>query len=273
MPLVEELFKAYRTYYTHASEDAAVRGASRRSVLGWILHQGYKNLLKVTRIMRERERLDTLYLDRVRPGKLLEVGCGDGRRLAMMRDLGWEVRGQDVDSRAVEHARSAYDLDIHCGPLDELREANGAFNALILNHVIEHVPDPVETLVACRRLLKPGAPLVAATPNIESYGHTRFGWAWLALDPPRHLHLFSPRLLLRTATRAGFADVRVWTTPANAQMISAGSRDIARQGRHRLGKYSSVRNQASSALFQVLAKIHHLFQAGSGEECVLWATR
>ena len=74
-----------------------------------------------------------MYLDAVPPGRLLEVGCGNGERLAHMRSLGWEVMGQEVDSTAAETVRKVYGIDVHQGSMETLDRDLGIFDAIIMN--------------------------------------------------------------------------------------------------------------------------------------------
>src|SRR5690606_4600196 len=72
------------------------------------------------------------------------------------------------------------------------------------SHVLEHVYDPSGLLSECYRLLKPGGHLRVVVPNPKSWGHKLFGSRWRGLEPPRHLHLFTPEALRMLSERAGF---------------------------------------------------------------------
>lgn len=163
-------------------------------------------------------------------GRLLDVGCGGGAFLVWARRLGWEVVGVDPDPGAVRAARG-HGLEVHVGTLDEVELGAARFDAIVLNHVIEHVSDPVGTLAASRRLLRADGCIVVVTPNVHSLGHRLFGRHWLHLDPPRHLYLFSPESLRRCAVRAGLRVERLETRTHEAVRSWRASRDIARRGR------------------------------------------
>jgi SAM-dependent methyltransferase len=244
-PMPDDLARAYENYYTH-HESPAPSGSQRV----------YRRLLRLTPLYRERERLNLMFLDNVPPGRLLEVGCGSGQRLAAFRARGWQTEGQEIDSRAPE--------GVHIGPLHELALPESSYDAVVMNHVIEHVPDPVALLGECRRLLKPGGAFVATTPNLDSHGHRRFGETWVALDPPRHLHLFTPGSLQAVAGRAGFAHAEVWTTGARAVSIALGSLALQRQGRYDMLARPGLADSLRAVLFQLRA---------TDEECVLKATK
>ncbi len=144
------------------------------------------------------------------PGRLLDVGSGDGDFLALMRDLGWGVHGVDTDSVSVEKARSR-GVEVDCGVLLEQGYDSDQFDAITMSHVIEHLHDPVEVLKECRRILKKDGVLVILTPNIQSLGHQYFGSSWQPLEQPRHLNLFSTTSITRAISDAGLTPVHVWT--------------------------------------------------------------
>ena len=123
---------------------------------------------------------------------------------------------------------AASGLTVHVGPLEALALPGQQFDAVTLNHVVEHLPDPASTLRECCRLVRQGGLLVAITPNARSLGHEVFGGSWRGLEPPRHLHVFTPRALARLARSAGFSRVDVETTGANAYTFGAASAGYCR---------------------------------------------
>lgn len=226
MPLTEDLGKAYRNYYTHtARNDTKTGGFIKRLYRGmkrgyWAGKYGYVlnpvtfverclgKLIYLFPISRGSADGDIRFLSAVPQGRLLDVGCGSGDWLLSMRERGWQVEGVDFDGNAVKAARQQ-GLDVQCGSLEQQKFASGRFDAVILNHVIEHVPDPVATAEECRRILKPGGKLVIFTPNAASLGHQVFKADWRGLEPPRHLHIFSTRSMPRLLRLAGFTNVSI----------------------------------------------------------------
>src|SRR5439155_14826299 len=116
-----------------------------------------------------------------------EVGCGTGWYLARMRDLGWSVIGAEMDPQAAKVANEYRQLPVFVGTLDEAQFPEGSFDAITMNHVFEHVPDPNPFLKECYRLLSPGGHLILAMPNLNSLGHRIFGRHSRGLETPRHL--------------------------------------------------------------------------------------
>lgn len=267
MPSLEQIPALYARYYTHeAGETADNRPAGAR--VGTVLAPFYSLLLRITGIRHQRRELNDLYLGGRKPGRLLEVGCGDGRRLRRLRKRGWEVEGQEVDPQAAVLQREP-DIPVHLGELTALGLPGASYDAIALNHVIEHVPDPVALVAECRRLLSPGGVLVVVTPNLDSTGHRLFGDGWRGLEPPRHLHLFTAHTLASLAQRSGFNTFGTWTTAAKAETFSAGS---VHQNASR-GHPATAHTVLTDMGFQLRAWMRWLKARDSGEECVLMATR
>ena len=273
MPLPSEVWKAYTNYYTHGGDNGEQRAPGMRAHIFALLKGTYRVALYLTPFHSARRRLARMHLDGIKPGRLLEVGCGSGERLALLRSMGWEVVGQEVDASAAQHARDHYGVEVRVGSLEAIGLPEASFDAVVTNHVIEHVPDPVGLLAACNRFLKDGGLLCVVTPNIESYGRRHFGLSWMALDPPRHLYLFSPRTLMAVAEKVGISGGRCRTSAANAEIVAAGSIDIRVGGRHRLGTTSRFSHRIRAFLFQWRAWFVWLLQPDSGEECILWAKK
>lgn len=273
MPLPSEVWKAYTHYYTHGGNNVVARTPSIRTHILALLKIVYRGALHLTPFLLARRRLAHMYLDGVQPGRLLDVGCGSGERLALLQSLGWEVVGQEVDSSAAQHARDHYGVDVRIGTLEAIGLPEASFDAVVANHVIEHVPDPVGLLATCNRLLKDGGLLVVVTPNVDSYGRRYFGQSWRGLEPPRHLYLFTPRTLMAAAEKAGITASRCETSAANAEILAVGSYDIRAGGHDRLGPGSRLSHRIRAFAFQWRAWLVWLLQRGSGEECILWAKK
>ena len=151
----------------------------------------------------QAERVTALYGKT--PGRLLDVGCGDGRFLAAMAARGWRTEGVETDSVAAHLARQRSKSVIHETPLEAAQFPDNSFDMVSLLHVLEHVPDPRATLTEAHRILRPGGALFLAVPNAGSGEAALFGGAWYALDLPRHFWGFTPSTLSRLAEECGFA--------------------------------------------------------------------
>lgn len=152
---------------------------------------------------RDEQRNQVLYVPFVENGHLLDIGCGNGSAMTVLKRRGWKVSGTDFDNTALDNARKK-GLDVYLGDLKTINFPDNTFDSILLSHVIEHVPDPIETLRECHRILKPEGRLIAITPNADSRGHKRFKHHWRGLEVPRHLQLFTPSSLENTGLKAGF---------------------------------------------------------------------
>ncbi|TAK86015.1 MAG: class I SAM-dependent methyltransferase [Betaproteobacteria bacterium] len=271
-PVEDDVGKPYATYYTH---DAS--GDARRSLKAIFVRNIVRclNLLLLPLgIRRKRFLASTIYLAGMKPGRLLDVGCGDGAVLDRLRGMGWQVEGVEVDPKAVESARRDLGLSVRQGTLAQAAFAADTFDAVVLSHVIEHVHDPVALLRECRRILNRGGCLVLVTPNAASFGHAWFGEHWLHLDPPRHLHLFTLSALRRAALAAGISRVEAFTTPAQAESTFIDSEAIRTGARFRLSESPAAVSTACRAfLFQARALLCSLRRGDTGEEIVLKASK
>jgi 2-polyprenyl-3-methyl-5-hydroxy-6-metoxy-1,4-benzoquinol methylase len=289
-PLEEDIGKAYATYFTHQSGAIGsslpkrmfrqVRASYLRSRLGyekttslrgwrWLaplghLHPGGADAF-ASRVM---------FLPAPKAASLLDVGCGAGDFIAMMRELGWAVTGLETDPIAVERAR-ARGLDVHHGQLESAELDEMSFDAITIAHVVEHVHDPSRLLAQCRRLLKPGGAVVITTPNSSSWGHRHFGRDWLPLDPPRHLHLFNPQNMRRLLAMAELRPQRVATLAINASAIWPASAAIRRSRSSRANGRESVKLATTVAGVgrQLAERLMLSLDKSAGEDLLAIATR
>ncbi|MGB9924874.1 MAG: class I SAM-dependent methyltransferase [Methanothrix sp.] len=282
-PISEDIGKLYCQYFTHQVVEAPSGALSglKKSVKESVLRSGFGypidgshtimgQVLGRIGPLREIVGGGVMWLRGEERGRLLDVGCGNGMFLDRMRQLGWEVAGVEPDAAAVAVAREMLGLEVFQGLLEDAKFPDGHFDAITMNHVIEHVPDPIGTLKACQRVLRPGGKLVVVTPNIESLGRRKFDDAWLHWDPPRHLHIFSPQSLRLAAERAGLRVQEMRTTARTARWIYAASSCIRRDGSLPGGSpgRAGVRMRLQGLAFQAIEHAR-----GGGEEIVMVAGR
>lgn len=223
-PAPDELPLIYANYYTH--EEPSTGRA--RMVVKWLYRGVVDALLMMVLVPVDRQRTQSMFLQRQHPGRLLDVGCGQGTFLARMAKRGWEVTGIDFDAAAIAAARSLHGLNVSVGTLNDLVQAGKTFDVITASHVLEHLHDPDAFFESCRHLLVPGGKLILRTPNIDSIGHRLFGRDWRGLEPPRHLWLFNMQGLAAVARRSGFSRGSYFTTAAGAETILSASFLMAR---------------------------------------------
>ena len=137
-----------------------------------------------------------------KPGRLLEIGAGDGYLLKTARDAGWQVEGLELSRPRVERAKKWFDLDLVQDDLSSLSLQIGGYDAVVMFQLIEHVHDPRALIRRSFELLKPGGVLMMSTPNVLAYARkVRDVNSWRI---PRHLFFFTPMTLVQTVEKAGF---------------------------------------------------------------------
>ncbi|HTN24538.1 MAG TPA: class I SAM-dependent methyltransferase [Solirubrobacteraceae bacterium] len=177
------------------------------------------NLIRVAPPLQRRATFSLgVLLHPWRPGgALLDVGCGAGGYLDLMRALGWaHVAGVDISARGVETARDALGIEAHQGDLAQVGFDDETFDAVSLSHTLEHIADPVALLREVRRVTRPGGRIAILVPNVRSMLSRLLGSYWLCLDPPRHLVNFSPAGLRIAIERSGLEleSLRTWSQGA-----------------------------------------------------------
>ncbi|HXG60971.1 MAG TPA: class I SAM-dependent methyltransferase [Planctomycetota bacterium] len=135
----------------------------------------------------------------VTQGRLLEVGVGSGSFLRAARSAGFTVTGCDLSETVCRRIEERWGIPMHRGSLDLLPPAQ--WDVVVMNHVLEHVQDPVDFLRAARRRLRPGGVLHVAVPNVACIEALFPGWNCYL---PCHLSYFTPQSLSQTLRRAGF---------------------------------------------------------------------
>lgn len=171
--------QSYESKYWGIREDPD--GEKRNLIDEW--KQQVKNLKHITDFLKE-----------VKPGKILDVGCGPGFLLSTLNKR-WDKYGIDVSKTALEHC-SKYAKVFH-GELPKLKFKKNMFDVVVMNHVIEHLPDPVEYLFEVKKILKENGILIIATPDFDSGCARHFGKRYRMLHDKGHISLFTSFSLVK----------------------------------------------------------------------------
>src|SRR5882724_7775738 len=110
----------------------------------------------------------------VKPGqKVLDVGCGSCVSLLEGRNLGGHAWGIETDPN-VRAIADHFGLKVHIGSIHDNPFPGEDFDLIVLNQVIEHIPDPISLLKLARGRLRPSGKIVLAFPNASSFYKTLF---------------------------------------------------------------------------------------------------
>lgn len=173
---------------------------------------------------------------------LLDVGCGDGRLLEILRRFGpagWQLAGIEIGEGAARRAL-ARGFEVRCGDFEALpvKGWEERFDCALLHHVIEHTRRPREALVKLRALLRPGGVLSVETPEVEGWDFRLFrSRYWGGYHIPRHFYLFDRHTLARLLREEGFEIVSVRSMPSPAFWVFSVHNWLADRpwGRHLTG--------------------------------------
>jgi SAM-dependent methyltransferase len=139
-----------------------------------------------------------------RTGRLLDLGCAYGFFLKEAERY-FEVAGIELAEEAAEYCRRS-GLNVLSGVADEANMARiGKVDVITLLDVIEHLPQPHETLALCFRYLRPGGVIVITTGDFASPLARLAGAKWRLMTPPQHLWFFTPESIRRMALALGLA--------------------------------------------------------------------
>lgn len=135
--------------------------------------------------------------------RVFEFGAASGNNLVVFRAAGWQTEGCEPSPKACADA-VARGLAVGCGTAEQAELPAGRYGCILINHVLEHVHDPVRVLSKCFNALADDGVLVVALPNHAGFAASWFGTAWPGYDAPRHLWGFTAPALLQLMRDQGF---------------------------------------------------------------------
>jgi SAM-dependent methyltransferase len=136
--------------------------------------------------------------------KLLEIGCGSGLNLRWAREHGWDVYGLELSERAVQEAHRQGFTNVRYANIEDAEFPNDSFDAVLVNHTLEHLYTPAAAIQRSYEILRPGGILLVTVPKFDSWPRHVSGKFWTQLDLPRHLYHFTQPVLVKLIEGAGF---------------------------------------------------------------------
>ncbi len=171
---------------------------------------GYANYAQSEKPLRAEFNRTITYLRDSGPkqGRLLEVGCAYGFFLLEAQNY-FDCTGIEVSQAAVDYCLQR-GLNVHCDTVNAETIRNyGQFDVVVLLDVIEHLPDPAETLRLLHQIMNPGGVILISTGDWRSILARVMGKRWRLMTPPQHLFFFSPQNLAQLLEKSGFELARV----------------------------------------------------------------
>lgn len=232
-PTSASIGQAYARYYTHVGD----RPASRLGVLKQRLRNEYWSQTLETSIAPRlglprwlgwalkwlkpwiAEPFGLRQWAKLPRGLLIDVGCGNGAKLSLARQLGWQTVGIELDASAVQAAQ-AQGLQVVQGGYELLANYPAQADCVVCSHVLEHVHQPMRLLQLLIDSLKPDGVLLLSAPNAASHLRRHYGEDWRGLEAPRHLAIPDAGWLAGWLQAQGFACTQVASHPLETALES-----------------------------------------------------
>ncbi|HEY2771836.1 MAG TPA: class I SAM-dependent methyltransferase [Solirubrobacteraceae bacterium] len=158
-----------------------------------------------------RGALERIEAHVARRGALLDLGCWVGYLLAEARERGWRTVGVEPSAFASDRARGL-GLELINAELMEAELPAGAFDAVVMGDVIEHLADPAVALRRIASLTAPGGVLWLALPDAGSRLARAMGRRWWSVLPT-HVQYFTRRSIATLLERSGYEVLEISTAP------------------------------------------------------------
>ena len=205
LPTGEELKTLYETYYNFGGEDN--RAASR-----YVYFRRYFQNSWLWDFWLKIDG-DISFHTRHGSGRLLDVGCNEGRGLVRYQHSGYTAEGLELNSKAADVARKKG--FIIYSDLFEQFEPIEKYDVVVLSNVLEHSLHPAQMLTHVARILNPDGQVWISCPNNQSWLRWAFGRFWINWHVPFHISHFSPQTLADMLYQSGFELVELrQETPA-----------------------------------------------------------
>ncbi len=140
------------------------------------------------------------------PGRVLDIGCGDGRRIGPpMTPYGIELSAA-LHARADERMRGLGGYCVHAPGAEGLAAfQDGFFDGVLMHSYLEHEAAPLTALTGAFRVLRPGGKVFVRVPNYASLNRHIAGAGWCGFRYPDHVNYFTLASLTAMAAKAGFS--------------------------------------------------------------------
>ncbi|MCX5781731.1 MAG: class I SAM-dependent methyltransferase [Elusimicrobia bacterium] len=200
-------------------------------------------------------------------GKVLDIGCGQGILLEDLKAKGCEVYGVEINSGQAEIANKKK-LNVVCGDIYQAHYPDEFFDCIVMNHTIEHMPNPESILNDVRRILKPVGKVFINCPNVNSYSARIFKQYWAGWHIPFHFNYFSIDSIKQLANICKFDIISIRTaTPGYRFLTSLDAykkNDKAKLARL-LSKALMLNKRIPRLILSIILRIPDTLLPGKGE--------
>jgi len=162
-------------------------------------------------------------------GRLIDIGCNEGRGLSLYARNGFQVEGLELNEAAAAQARERGFI-VHGRPVEDFTPA-APYEVAILSNVLEHAAEPRQMLLVVSRILSSKGQIWISCPNNRSWLRRVFGKYWINWHLPFHISHFSSQTITNLLEQTGFTAIQIsQVTPSAWVASSAIVRIFAKEG-------------------------------------------
>ena len=178
LPSSEELKHLYETYYNFGGEKGTIYSKLRQAFFNSSFYSIYLAIDG-----------DISFHSVKGSGRLLDIGCNEGRGLSIYQRNGFDAEGLELNEVAAKEAR-AKGFTVYTEAVENFQPEQ-PYDIVVLSNVLEHSLDPKNMLFHVHRILKPGGQVWISCPNSQSWLRYLFGRYWINWHVPFHIVHFS----------------------------------------------------------------------------------
>jgi 2-polyprenyl-3-methyl-5-hydroxy-6-metoxy-1,4-benzoquinol methylase len=218
-PSSEELKQLYEKYYNFGGSKKSLYTKLRKTFLESVFYRLWMAIDG-----------DICFHSRRGKGRLLDIGCNEGRGLRIYKANGFDAEGFELNEVAAKEAR-AKGFTVYTEAVEN-SQPEQPYDVIVLSNVLEHSLDPKNMLFHVHRILKPGGQVWISLPNVNSWLRHIFGKYWINWHVPFHLFHFSSKTLGQLLQRSGFETTDFkYVTPSHWVSQSILAAIFAKPGR------------------------------------------
>ena len=196
----ENIGSFYPDHYYSLSSKSSLKDRILFRLRDYIFYYNFPSFL-VDKLKIKMSNLSLEAFLKLKPkmsGKILDVGCGEGKFLKSIYQLGFKnIAG--IDPFALQEQEKPF--PIYKKSLENLEDK---YDIITFNHVFEHVENVNETLKICYKLLNKNGKIFIRVPVKDSYAYEFYGENWVQWDAPRHFQLLTKKAIAILAEQNNF---------------------------------------------------------------------
>ena len=136
-------------------------------------------------------------------GRVLEIGCADGRNVIAFAENGYDACGIDLSKEYVDFGKDK-GLNLFCEDSETFEKRGLKFDLIILNHVLEHLIDLDRDLSIIHKMLNPNGRLYVGVPGVKALSLGEYKGDFLLMLQNAHVFNFTKTTLCRVMKKYGF---------------------------------------------------------------------